>query len=716
MNSRRDARDAELEELFDEPDDREFAHFLRSVPHEPVEPDPAFKMALRRRLAEEAWTLKQPRLPWYRRLLGPPALAWSGALAGILLILFATLTLTHNSRGGVQEVTVASPLDHAQSVSVVKPITLEFNQPMDQRATQQAVEVHPATQVSYRWSSPRTLEVTPQNGSLAPGTRYEVTVSPAARTATNQQLGKPATMSFVTASATPAPQATPVPTTPSSPSRPESQLLDAHQVGPAGAPQAIWSRDGSQLYVVGPAGQLSVYPAGGTVGQPVADRDVRLVAAGPQGPAYARGQDLVYGSLTLSGANPSAIGFQGSQLLYLQGQTIMNGQPGLLAPNGTKVAALDRAPSAASFAPDGSRLAYLGSDGLHLVDVSANKDQLVGPATVLGDWSADASRFVYANGSAVLETGGGAPTPVLSLAGVHSIDWSSGGQLLLSGASGVTVANQDGKGQRQVAPAGAEQATWSPAGEAVIAYRQGGATWTARVAGSQPAPTSVDSLVADFMKARKAADQQKASAYLDEAGKQDFQKVPLVYAGQPQLNRYQVLLSQPSGLIVVRMVLANGPVEQVVDETLILKRDDNGRLLVHAASDTPPRALDTGPEVLSVNVTANRVTVMFDSDLDPATVQSAVTVQGQSTRASYNAQTRTVTLTLASPLQAGSAYTVSVAPQLRDVGHRPAATQSVGFNGPGTARATAPPPAPSPSPIPIPTPTPPLGGGLLGGG
>jgi hypothetical protein len=69
-----------------------------------------------------------------------------------------------------------------------------------------------------------------------------------------------------------------------------------------------------------------------------------------------------------------------------------------------------------------------------------------------------------------------------------------------------------------------------------------------------------------------------------------------------------------------------------------------------------------------------------------------------------------VTLTAASPLQAGNAYTVRVSPQLRDVGHRPAATQSVGFNGPGTARATAPPPAPAA------TPTPPLGGGLLGGG
>jgi hypothetical protein len=232
------------------------------------------------------------------------------------------------------------------------------------------------------------------------------------------------------------------------------------------------------------------------------------------------------------------------------------------------------------------------------------------------------------------------------------------------------------------------------------------------VGGTQPAPTSVDSLVSDFMNARKAGDSRKASTYLDDAGKQAFQNVPLVYSGQPQLARYQVLLSQPSGLTVVRMVLANGPAEMVVDETLILQRDDDsGRLLVHAASDTQPRPLDAGPEVLSVNVTQTRVTVTFDSDLDPATVQSAVTVPGQSTQASYNAQTRTVTLTVAGPLQAGSAYTVRVSPQLRDVGHRPAATQSVGFNGPGTARATAPPP-----PTPSPTPSGLLGGGLLGGG
>ncbi|MFZ0217263.1 MAG: hypothetical protein WAM30_15125, partial [Candidatus Dormiibacterota bacterium] len=83
--------DDELDDLFEQPADREFARLLRATPKAEPEPDPAFRAALRRRLMQEAWKQKEPRRPWYRRVIGPPGLAWAGAMVGVLLIVFTTV-------------------------------------------------------------------------------------------------------------------------------------------------------------------------------------------------------------------------------------------------------------------------------------------------------------------------------------------------------------------------------------------------------------------------------------------------------------------------------------------------------------------------------------------------------------------------------------------------------------------------------------------------
>jgi len=69
---------------------------------------------------------------------------------------------------------------------------------MDQRSTQAAVAIEPATPVSYRWTSPQTLELVPQGGSLAPATQYQVTVAP---TATLRSSGTNALFASVAAPA-----------------------------------------------------------------------------------------------------------------------------------------------------------------------------------------------------------------------------------------------------------------------------------------------------------------------------------------------------------------------------------------------------------------------------------------------------------------------------------------------------------------------------------
>jgi hypothetical protein len=198
VNDQRGRRDPELEDLFDAPQDREVAgevrQFLRSVQQPPHDPDPAFQSALRRRLLEDAWRRQQAPPPWYRRLLGPRPLAAAGALAAALVIALVVATF----RPGEQGVQVTSPLQGAHTVSVVQPITLSFNQPMDQRSTQAAVAIEPATPVAYRWTSPQTLELVPQGGSLAPATQYQVTVAPTARTAEGRPLAQETRIAFVT--------------------------------------------------------------------------------------------------------------------------------------------------------------------------------------------------------------------------------------------------------------------------------------------------------------------------------------------------------------------------------------------------------------------------------------------------------------------------------------------------------------------------------------
>ena len=87
-----------------------------SLPRPPAEPDPASRKSLRCRLPTDS--------RW-------PRAALAGALAATLLLL--VLTDVGGQDGGVR---VASPIDRAQKVGVVLPITLAFDRPMDGRSTQ----------------------------------------------------------------------------------------------------------------------------------------------------------------------------------------------------------------------------------------------------------------------------------------------------------------------------------------------------------------------------------------------------------------------------------------------------------------------------------------------------------------------------------------------------------------------------------------------------
>src|SRR5439155_23009338 len=124
-------RDLELDQLFDDAELLRTAYYLKAVrtPEPPV--DPAFRMALRRELMQRAWTMSERKRPWWRVLLGPPALAWAGAAAAAVVVaLVATLFYAGPINPG-EPVRVQSDLDNATNVGLVQPIPVAFDQPMD---------------------------------------------------------------------------------------------------------------------------------------------------------------------------------------------------------------------------------------------------------------------------------------------------------------------------------------------------------------------------------------------------------------------------------------------------------------------------------------------------------------------------------------------------------------------------------------------------------
>lgn len=662
--------DPELEGLLDDPELREVARLLRSMPRPQPEPDRAFRAQLRRQLMQEAWRLAEPRPRWYQRLFSGPALAWSAAAVGVLLVVI-TLFVQSGSGGTTTMVSYGSKLDDARQVALVQPIDITFSGPMDKQSVEKSVEISPATQVHYEWPAANVLRIVPANGSLAPNTQYQVTVAGGAKSQNGQPLAGHPPVTFVTTSMPPA-----APPPPATPPTGISALIGERQVSPAGAPALRWSADGSILYVVGSDGSLSALPVAGGPAQKLAADGVTLVVTGPEGVGYARGKDVVFNQQSYHfDAAPAALGIRGGRPLALVGRDVLAADRG-------KVATLAEDARGADFAPGGDHLAYLGASGLRLVDLTSGRDVLVGPATALGDWSPDGRRYAFA-GDAVYVTDGGQPVRIADVTGVTGIAWSRGDQLLLTTAASLSLVGSDGGGLRKVGDVVVTQPAWAPTGN-VVAYKRSGSAWTAQVSNAVSASgLSQDDLLQAFMKARQADDPDTAAGYLDPAGKEAFKNLELVYEDRT-IARYYVLLSQP-GHAVIRVVLGQDRKEiGAVDEALLLQRDSAGKLLIHGAGDSATRPLGRGPDPLYVQVTRNQVTVLFDSDLDAATVAAGVQIKGVAGQAAYDKGRRAVTLTLSGSGLAPGTNHLLVTPDLRDIGHRPAAAWDLEFTAPTT--------------------------------
>ncbi|MBO0701925.1 MAG: Ig-like domain-containing protein, partial [Candidatus Dormibacteraeota bacterium] len=613
-----------------------------------------------------------------------------------------------------------SPINGHTQVATSSAIVVNFPQPMNTAATQQATKITPATEATYHWSdNNRTLTIVPKNDGLAPGQRYQVTFTSAARTESNQPLtastASPAPITFVTQEPPP-PTPTPTPvTSPASPSPTPvpSPLSGVHELGASSGAQPVWSLDGTEVYVIGPGGSLTAYPARGEgPGNPIASSGVTQVVAGPAGPAYLAGSTVSYAGTTTTVAGVTSIGFEvtarGTQLFGVAGTAVSQiggGGPALT---------LKATPTApAAFAPGGFQLVYLAADGLHLVNLATGTDQTVAPATGLGDWAPNGGQYAYVNhGSlSILDSASGAVTGVSGFTGVRAVSWTNNGLLVSTGA-GIQELTTPTAAATALTGASDSAASWSPASD-LISYIESGHAFVASVDTSS-SMAAVSNLITQFMAARQSGNASEAQSLLTGAAAASLGSSSGVYLttyGAQTLNRWSLILAQPSGVVVVRTVFTQGTQQSVFDEQFRVARS-GPHYLIEQASGTPVQTdVNGGPAIQSIHVGPSSLSITFNADLNPATVSQGVVVHDASgaavapQSATYSTATRTVTVTVP-PLAAGDLYQLQILSGLKDVNGKGATPVEVAFTSSTTQPSAVTNPTPTPSASPSPSSTP----------
>lgn len=678
--------DPELEDVLQDDELRRLASILSSTrrPEPPL--DDAFRTSLRRQLIQEAWVMSEGRASWWRRAFAPPGLAWAGATAGLLLIAAVVVYATLQPNGPLSTVVVNSSMDGSKSVALAQPILVSFNQPMDHQSTEQAVQITPATTVTYSWDS-NTLTVQPATGNLAPNTQYQVTIGPTAKTASGQPLTEAHTITFVTQPpATPAPTPTPRPT-PTSNSLLTGEKQLASLSGGAKTVPAVWSADSSSIYFVDASGALKVVPAKGGDATVVAPVGASSPAVAPAGDrlAYVRGNAIEV--LTFASGKtaevavtpaPVQVGWSKDSLIW----TAKDGIYTQAASGSTRITSLpaDATVMVLSLSPDGTHAVYKQDQNLFVLDLGTGKSTQLGQASAafLG-WSPGGTLVLYTAGAGVIVADMQGTTQATLAGGEPS--FSSQDAVLLGGDTELDQVRPDGSGAMKLASGTYHAPVWAPNGSVFLFFR-GGALWVASAPALPAEPTAVDeasSVVNDFMQARLKGASDQASALLDSNGKQAYagERLKLTLGGDPHFSRYYVLTqelvsTQPdTARFVVRLVLTKGKIDvSDFEETLTLVRDASSKhFLVDQATGGAKRDLGKGAEVVSVEVAADTIKITFDSDLDPGTVIDGVFVldsKGNKIDATTSYAGRVVTMT-GLQLKPGRDYRLVVLPTLRDV-------------------------------------------------
>jgi hypothetical protein len=725
--------DPDLDDVLQDDELLRLAALLRATRRAEPPLDEAFRTGLRRQLMKSAWEMSERRAPWWRRSTAPapraPALAWAGAAAGVLLIASVVVYMTGQPPGGLD---ITSPDADAHAVQLQQPILVSFNQPMDHKTTEAAVQITPATYVTFAWTG-NTLAVQPTSGNLAPNTQYRVTIGPGAKTQSGQLLNRPKTITFVTQpSATPAPSPRPTvrPT-------PGSLLADEHRLAglPSGSiytPQ--WSADSSTIYLVGDNGALeSVAVSGGRVKVIVPD-GVSYPAISPAGDqlAYVRGGKIEVLTLATGSTAELAAAPRITTLIWARDQLLSGNSGGVYrvgVRGPSQVAATPRDAAIVSIAPDGAHAVYQQGHSLFVLDLATAKSTQFGPiaGTFLG-WSPDGSRMLYTgtDGTVVADTLGQAIAKIPS----GDPSWSSQGEILVGNDTALFAVSPDGSGQSTLSSGMYRLPVWAPNGTA-FAFVRGAAVWSATTAPlAPPRPSIIDeasTVVNAFMNARLSGQLAQANTYLDANGRQSYLSngLPLGINGDARFSRFYVLAremtrSNPdTASFVVRLVLTQGPVDvSEYEETLTLQRDQASRqFLIHQATASQTRALGRGADVVAVEVSPGTIRIVFDSDLVPSTVAGGVVLfdgTGKRVGGASTYANRTVVITRLA-LVPGASYKLAVLTSVQDVGGRNVPSEfDLNFVGPSAdssaadqsniviAPSSQPSPRPLRSPLPLP--------------
>jgi len=716
--------DPELNDVLKDPELLHLAGLL-SQAETPAPPlDDAFKSGLRRQLMDIAWGAAEGKDSWWRQWLSPPRLSWVGAAAVVVMIASVVIYTAAQPPGGFNQVIVESPQSDQSAVALRQPILVSFNQPMDHPSTEKAVQITPATNVTFAWNGDAQMYIQPVSGDLAPNTQYQVTIGPGALTKTQQPLSTPTTITFVTTQSTPAPpQVSPTPRVTPSLLTNQQQLAT---IPSAASSSPLWSPDSTTVYYVGPGGALVSVPAKGGSPATLVSSGASLPAIDPGGAriAYVSAGKIEVLSLTTRSTDeivpasaPTTLRWVGETLYFGASDGVYS-----IGDSPVKRAAIqsDQAVSVISISPDGLSAVYQSASSLFLLDVAGDGSTQLGGSGAAGTfqgWSPDGHRVVYGNvisdlhGKSVYKLPAG------------DVTWSAMDVILLGSDTGIFSIRPDGTNLTKLGDGTYHALAWAPDSSTFV-YVRGDALWaaTAPPAPPEPAPTVQASAVVNaFMLARQNNEPDTARGYLDDSGKAAYgsSSPALIPNSDLQFKRFYILVAEvdPSSTntvrMVVRMVFGKNKQEKVaIEETLIVQRAlSTDPFLIDAVSASAQRDLGKGPEVVSMKVTDTEVVVTFDSDLRPDSVGGVIlqdstgaTVQVTPTYSDRNVTFSSLQLT------AGAHYRLVVQPSVHDVGnqHR-AAEYDLDFVGPApepAAGGSTPPPAASPSPEPVTSPVP----------
>jgi hypothetical protein len=702
--------DPELDDVLRDMELRRLAQLLSSA-HRPEPPlDEAFRSDLRRQLMQQAWEMSDGGPSLWHRLFAPPRLAWVGATAGMLLIA-AVVVYSVVQPSSQFDIKVQSQMDGRNAVALRQPILVSFNQPMDHPSTEAAVQIMPATNVTYSWQV-NTLAVQPSSGNLAPNTQYQVTIGPGAKTAQGKPLAAAQTITFVTE-----PPASPTPTptpTPRATASPASLLTGERLLAPLGGVTSTamqWSADSSILYFVSGQGALEVVSAKGGEVKLVAPDGASSPAIAPAGDrlAYIRSgkiEILTFATGTTAElvVKPAAtlVGWAKDQLEWATADGVYTqvSRPIRLA----SIPGL----SLLSIAPDGTRAVVSQDQRLFLLNQqclvdptlgclsgTANTTQLGQAGAVFYGWSPSGAKLLYTSGDALVVTDQkGNSVGTLPSA---EASWSTQDAILLGSDTDLSQVRPDGSAATKLASGTYHQPLWAPNGTA-FAFFRGGSLWTASAPLLPPMPSTLDLasvVINSFMQARQRGQAEQATAFLDENGRQAYTRgsLSLLIGGDPRFSRFYVLTqgitsTQPeTATFVVRLVLTHGKLDVAdFEETLNVIRDPTTKLFViDQATAGAHRDLGKGASVVGVVVKAGTIQVTFDSDLDPGTVPDGVMLldsKGNKVDASTTYLNRTVTIS-GLALKAGAKYKLVVLTTVRDVlGHNVASEYNLLLSGP----------------------------------